>query len=92
MGWAYCGKDSKGRDIGYGIEAVCDYEGCNNKIDRGLAYKCGPMHGSGEFHCEGYFCGEHLFPYEDYHGDCYSLCPNCYKEALEFYDEEEDEV
>lgn len=60
MGWANCGTDSKGRQIGYAHEATCDHPGCTEKIDRGLAYACGGMHGSDSYMCEGYFCPEHL--------------------------------
>ena len=61
MGWGDCGVDSKGRPIGYGHSATCDHEGCTTKIDRGLSYACGGMHGDcGGQACEGYFCPEHL--------------------------------
>jgi hypothetical protein len=66
MGWADCGEDSLGRPIGYSYEDVpCDFEGCEEKIDRGLGYACGGMHGDdegihGEPCCERYYCGEHL--------------------------------
>lgn len=78
MGWADCGKDSNGRPIGYAHEATCDYKGCNAKIDRGLAYSCGGMHGTGEedFDCEGYFCSKHLTFVE---GFKHCVCLNCAK-------------
>ena len=70
MGWAYCGKDDLGREIGYGIVATCDQPGCNEVIDRGLGCVCGgdrtrdgefaPMHGAADGGCGRYFCGEHL--------------------------------
>jgi hypothetical protein len=65
VGWANCGEDSKGRPIGYAHPATCDHPGCNAKIDRGLSYACGGMHGEGgvkqdDYGCEGYFCPEHL--------------------------------
>lgn len=61
MGWADCGTDSKGRRIGYAFVAKCDHKGCKRKIDRGLSYACGGMHGTGSgFQCEGYFCHRHL--------------------------------
>ena len=60
MGWANCGTDSKGRPIGYAHEAICDYPGCDERIDRGLAYACGSMHGDADGACEGYFCGKHM--------------------------------
>lgn len=68
MGWADCGDDSQGRPIGYAHEALCDFEGCDKQIDRGLAYACGGMHGEDnpEGACEGYFCYEHL----ESHGCC----------------------
>lgn len=60
MGWADCGNDSKGRPIGYAFEATCDHPECNAKIDRGLAFACGGMHGENDgFDCEGYFCEMH---------------------------------
>jgi hypothetical protein len=73
MGWANCGTDSKGRGIGYAHPAMCDHPGCKTKIDRGLTYACGGMHGlhnvlGGDEHidwsamyisCEGYFCEKH---------------------------------
>lgn len=65
MGWGDCGTDSKGRQIGYVHSARCDHPGCKTKIDRGLSYSCGGMHGTGEGGCEGYFCYQHLFHVED---------------------------
>lgn len=60
MGWANCGEDSEGRPIGYAHPATCDHPGCDAKIDRGLSYACGGMHGTAEFDCEKYFCGKHM--------------------------------
>jgi hypothetical protein len=65
MGWGNCGNDSKGRPIGYLIEATCDHPGCKKKIDRGLSYACGDMHGEDEISCEGYFCQQHLHTVDD---------------------------
>lgn len=64
MGWAYCGLDEYGREIGYGIIATCDKKGCDNVIHRGLDYVCGTMHG-GEGGCGMYFCYDHqdMWPY-----------------------------
>lgn len=62
MGWANCGQDSQGREIGYAHEATCDHPGCEEKIHRGLAYICGRvMHGECEWSCEKYFCKAHQF-------------------------------
>lgn len=58
MGWAYCGQDDAGREIGYGVIAACDSPGCAEEIDRGLGCVCGTMHG-GEGGCGKYFCEAH---------------------------------
>ena len=83
MGWAHCGQDNKGREIGYAIEAICDEPGCTVEIDRGLAYACGGMHGiggmRGDVGCEGYFCAEHLLISrltKDW------ICNSCYSEKV----------
>lgn len=47
-------------EAGYAVEAVCDKDGCTNKIDRGLAYLCGQTPGGDEYGCGGYFCADHL--------------------------------
>lgn len=87
MGWANCGKDSKGRGIGYSWPATCDHPGCDARIDRGLSYACGGMHGDSDTSpttdngicCEGYFCGKHLTTVwpdgED--GPCIGVCLAC---------------
>jgi hypothetical protein len=85
MGWADCGKDRGGRDIGYAFEAVCDAPNCNEKIHRGLSYACGGMHGEDEVSCEKYFCGKHLIIVETkpdgptaYAGQhTFSVCAGC---------------
>ena len=63
MGWANCGEvnyKDKPRLIGYAIQAVCDHPRCRKKIDRGLSYACGDMHGElGGVACNGYFCDSH---------------------------------
>jgi len=57
MGWAI-GTGANGRDIGYGVPAICDKPGCNNKIDRGLSYCCGEF--ISDNGCGLYFCLSHL--------------------------------
>jgi len=59
MGWAFCGTNRHGQEIGYGVEATCDEPGCDAKIDRGLSYACGDMHDCGET-CGQYYCEAHL--------------------------------
>jgi len=79
MGWSDCGTDSNGRPIGYGHPATCDEPGCDAKIDRGLSYACGGMHGGqdtqDDWCCEGYFCPKHL-----YFSGKVQLCAQCLKE------------
>lgn len=80
MGWAHCGEDSTGREIGYAIEATCDHEGCTKKIDRGLSYACGGMHGDPDGSCEGYFCAEHrVYSEHAAGGDGAEVCLACAK-------------
>ena len=84
MGWSDCGTDSEGRPIGYGHEANCDHPGCENKIDRGLSYVCGTMHGSDEYSCDKYFCEEHRSNFvEMSDGDITRICDDCAKGLLE---------
>ena len=60
MGWQV-GYDPKwGRDIGYGVPAICDRPRCGEKIDRGLSYVCGSEPYGGEKGCGLYFCERHL--------------------------------
>jgi len=90
MGWANCGEDSNGRQIGYAHAATCDHPDCTKQIHRGLAYACGPMHGAHEWDCEKYFCEEHriggiVLP----EGEHTSLCQSCYDHAIQNgYDDE----
>lgn len=90
MGWGDCGQDSQGRNIGYVFPATCDFPGCKEKIDRGLAYACGGMHGEDSYSCEKYFCYNHKNKHIDTpDGDCLSICQNCLTNAIECgWDEE----
>lgn len=58
MGWQI-GVGENGRDIGYGVPAICDAPKCSEKIDRGLSYCCGEFV-SENGGCGLYFCGSHL--------------------------------
>lgn len=90
MGWANCGEDSLGRPIGYAHGATCDHKDektgkrCRARIDRGLAYACGGMHGADEFSCEGYFCARHLFCPENEEAPG-MLCKTCCDAADEVF-------
>lgn len=77
MGWAY-GTDANGREIGYGVVAVCDQYTCSEVIDRGLGYRCGPLgcEADDEPGCGDFFCGEHLFM-DSREGDGAGLCAAC---------------
>lgn len=57
MGWSI-GNGQGGRDIGYGVPAICDHPDCDERIDRGISYCCGGY--VGEDGCGLYFCGKHL--------------------------------
>ncbi|TDH36321.1 hypothetical protein E2A64_10230 [Pseudohoeflea suaedae] len=54
--------EHNGRDQGYGVPAICDHPGCNERIHRGVSYACGgdPMENCGLF-----FCGKHRANYPD---------------------------
>jgi hypothetical protein len=52
--------DGVERECGYYWRALCDQPGCENVIDRGLAYLCGQGPGETEFGCGRYFCGDHM--------------------------------
>lgn len=65
MGYAFCGKINE-REVGYGVEAVCDHPDCDAEIDRGMGYACGSDHGETEFSCSGYFCEKHSVNHMDH--------------------------
>ncbi len=70
-----------GREAGYGVADVCNVDGCDEKIDRGLAYLCGDVGDGGEHGCGRYFCYTHLF-YALRHDEADAaqppqLCPGC---------------
>ena len=90
MGWG-SGTTPSGRLVGYAIEGVCDEPGCDTKIDHGLGYLCGMMHGQDdEEGCGNYFCSKHLF-----YGGPNSMCELCLDawvlEHPEDAEEDEDE-
>lgn len=74
MGYALGFDPSWGRDVGYGVPALCDYPGCQTKIDRGLGYVCGNGIFGGDSGCGLYFCSEHLSYNEQ--GQCCERCEN----------------
>jgi hypothetical protein len=85
MGWAY-GTNAQGREIGYGVEATCDKDGCDDQIDRGVDYVCGDMHDGGKYGCGRYFCGDHLL-----FTDAGQLCEEC-ADRVDEADNDESEV
>lgn len=88
MGWAhgfgFSPRTRVKRPIGYGVNAKCDEPRCRTRIDRGLSYLCGRLHGDDGIGCGGYYCGEHLRyapPKGEEVGGTTSgyLCPSCLK-------------
>lgn len=74
MGWAV-GEGEDGRDIGYGVPALCDDPTCDKQIDRGLAHVCGMINTDGEDRgCGLHFCVSHL-RYSPKYGQ---LCERCW--------------
>lgn len=97
MGWANYGEDSQGRPIGYAHEAICDHPSCDAKIDRGLSYACGDMHGDDEISCEKYFCDDHLgHTIRNDQGEGYRICDCCFISQITSgeweWDDEEGEI
>lgn len=91
MGWAH-GVDGNGREIGYGVAAVCDEPGCIRRIDRGLAFRCGPLGCETETGaaCGNYYCGHHLYlPPRSAPEGTGGLCARCL--ALTPDDDEDDD-
>jgi hypothetical protein len=58
MGWAVGFDSNWGRDIGYGVPAICDFPGCGVEIDRGLGFVCGGEPYGGDMGCGLFFCWE----------------------------------
>lgn len=90
MGWSL-GVDSSrphgDQEIGYGVPATCEHEGCNKKIDRGLAYACGGQPYEDSYYCNRFFCYTHLYftPVElDGVGP---VCRECYDRLVDVNDE-----
>lgn len=59
MGWAVGFDRERQRHIGYGVPATCDYPGCGEEIDRGLAYACGGGVVGLVENCGLFFCSPH---------------------------------
>ncbi len=77
MGWGR-GTLGNGKDVGYEVLAKCEQRGCKERIDRGLAFACGDMHGSDDISCDGYFCAKHLrYSVRWDTGASVSLCAAC---------------
>ena len=86
MGYAHYEITRNGEKIeaGYGVETVCEEDGCEEKIDRGLAYLCGETPGGDEHGCGGYYCGQHLYmSLREGVGD---LCTRCMEVAKQSVD------
>lgn len=79
MGWSIGYDNNWKRDIGYGVPAICDFPGCNEKIDRGLSYVCGGEPYGGEHGCGLFFCSNHLYYRTWRDGGTTPCCPRCNK-------------
>lgn len=67
-------------EAGYGVAAVCEQDGCEEQIDRGLAYLCGTEPGGDEHGCGGYFCaGHHYMSGDERVGDLCGPCIAAYR-------------
>ena len=76
MGWEI--GDFNGRDIGYGVPAICDHPDCSEKIDRGLAYICANEEPyGGEHGCGLFFCPTHRDWKDIDDDDCVRTCERC---------------
>jgi hypothetical protein len=80
MGWSI--GEFEGRDIGYGVPAICDQPDCDEQIDRGLSYVCGSEAYGGENGCGLFFCEKHRSFAEDDNIKG-MLCERC----CEYFDE-----
>lgn len=60
MGYSVGYDGNWGRDVGYGVPAICDHPDCSEQIDRGLAYVCCRQQiFGGDDGCGLYFCESH---------------------------------
>lgn len=75
MGWAV--GEFQGRDIGYGVPAICDHPGCGEEINRGLGYVCGDDVYGGDHGCGLFFCVKHKQA-AGKRREHKSLCSRCY--------------
>ncbi|MFB6805460.1 hypothetical protein [Streptomyces sp. NPDC056387] len=48
-------------EAGYDVPTTCEQDGCDEKIDRGLAHLCGTTPGGDEHGCGSYYCGHHHY-------------------------------
>jgi hypothetical protein len=77
MGWSIGYDEHWKRDIGYGVPAVCDALGCNEKINRGLGYVCGGEPYGGEHGCGLFFCSRHRRIHTFRDGCIKEVCIRC---------------
>ncbi|MFD9631684.1 hypothetical protein [Streptomyces violascens] len=72
-------RDGEEIEAGYGVEAVCEEDGCAEQIDRGLGCLCGKTPGGDEYGCGGYYCARHL--YLGLNEETGDLCVRCLDRA-----------
>lgn len=66
-----------GRFCGYGVPSYCEQPGCNEEIDRGMAFCCGGEPDA-EHGCGLYFCTKHLHYHDFKDGECAEVCKRCH--------------
>ena len=90
MGWSIGYDPNWGRDVGYGVPAICDHPDCNEEINRGLSYVCGSEPYGGEYGCGRYFCGRHRSYVEGDDSRMYSLCERCCNDDSDLFNAKQD--
>lgn len=83
MGYSI-GTGRNGRDIGYGVPAICDSPKCSKRIDRGMSYCCGG-YGQSDMGCGLYFCSDHLY-YHKFRGEenYTDFCIRCIRHRMPY--------
>lgn len=86
MGYASFDLDDGAGPRGYAVPDICRHSGCQERINRGMAYLC---YGCAKYFCEKHLTGSYDKDDDPIEFDCYagvdSQC--CFRCAQEVYDE-----
>lgn len=88
MGFAF--GEVGGREVGYGVDAICEHPfGCDNQIDRGLAYACGdwPIGHEVGGNCQRFVCYLHQYSAPEVEGQVCAACAGLDHPAVEEIEE-----